>query len=606
MLMKITFDIFTEKFSYESKGRFNNFLLSSNEGTFLNLGAQTNSTKFQGLNFFDKKEFYKIIDEFLVTKDIKEVLYGFSNVKRVFKDESFDEFNLYEDSVLTYETSNKTILDIDVKKSNDFDTWGRVYDVYDKDGIIIVKYSKIVNDKVDYEVFMGIKSNSQPNFIKEWVRKEYEYSKIRNSSYEFYVYRLLEINENSKTYFSFGKSEFEVKCKIEETIKNESKIRQESHNLLTSTLSKINTNKPLTKDLAVAFALSNTSLTNFSKNDNFFAGYPWFNQTWSRDELVSLGAYIENREFSRVREVIFRYINKINSKTGLIKRIESKGSLESPDGVFWLSKRIRDLILSVDENEIHKYFNSEELGVVYSKLVISFHKIVKNNWDRDKELIKPKYGDSWMDTLEEEFPLDIQLGFLNLISTLGVISNMLNKRKDFENFSEFEISFKSNIVNKYLKDGNKLSNSITETKITCNIFVAYYLYKDLLDKETWEKVFNFALKELKTTWGGLSSTSKNDSNFKNEYTGENNLSYHRGDSWFFVNNIAVIALSEVNDKKFRVDINKLMKASTDDILMYGCIGYSSEVSSSIEQRSEGCFAQAWSSATYIEMIRKLF
>ena len=38
----------------------------------------------------------------------------------------------------------------------------------------------------------------------------------------------------------------------------------------------------------------------------------------------------------------------------------------------------------------------------------------------------------------------------------------------------------------------------------------------------------------------------------------------------------------------------------------GAIGFGSEVSSSSTQRAEGCFAQAWSSTTYIEMIDKIF
>ena len=63
---------------------------------------------------------------------------------------------------------------------------------------------------------------------------------------------------------------------------------------------------------------------------------------------------------------------------------------------------------------------------------------------------------------------------------------------------------------------------------------------------------------------------------------------------------------DFNEKKYRKEINGLLLSSTKDILELGCIGFGSEISSAKEQKPQGCYAQLWSSASYIEMVDKLF
>ncbi|OVE74776.1 hypothetical protein BVX95_01225, partial [archaeon D22] len=72
------------------------------------------------------------------------------------------------------------------------------------------------------------------------------------------------------------------------------------------------------------------------------------------------------------------------------------------------------------------------------------------------------------------------------------------------------------------------------------------------------------------------------------------------------NNIAAIALKRVNYDMFYNVIVKIVEASTEEILSRGVMGVSSELSSAKELRSEGCFSQAWSAATYIELVHELF
>jgi len=64
--------------------------------------------------------------------------------------------------------------------------------------------------------------------------------------------------------------------------------------------------------------------------------------------------------------------------------------------------------------------------------------------------------------------------------------------------------------------------------------------------------------------------------FISEHTGENNESYHNGDSWFWINNLAAICLYRLDRKKYKKYIDKIIEASTKEILWQGAIGHHAE------------------------------
>ena len=89
------------------------------------------------------------------------------------------------------------------------------------------------------------------------------------------------------------------------------------------------------------------------------------------------------------------------------------------------------------------------------------------------------------------------------------------------------------------------------------------------------------------------------------YTGENNKSYHRGDSWFWINNLAALVLYKLDKNKFKKYIDKILKASTEEILWKGAISHHAELSSASKLKSQASLMQAWSSAMYVELIREM-
>jgi glycogen debranching enzyme len=107
------------------------------------------------------------------------------------------------------------------------------------------------------------------------------------------------------------------------------------------------------------------------------------------------------------------------------------------------------------------------------------------------------------------------------------------------------------------------------------------------------------------SWGGLSSISKDHHLFQPKHTGHDNTSYHRGDSWFFINNLAAIVMSR-EGSIFKKEFESIFRAGVRDILNHGYAGHLSELSSASFQEAGGCYAQAWSVGTFLELAEELF
>lgn len=637
--MKISYKLDDNIYSFKQEKNLEteklNFLLTNNKGDFLNLGVQENVCKYQGLNLCNSEnlEIFKILDSIILPNlECTEVESSGYSILRKFGSKvavdvdnnsseisTSDRFYLGPSGGMIYEVKDYdgfVLFDLDIKKLNDFDEWGRDYNVYEKDGIVFVEYTKKVEDTEDYKIYFGVKTQ---NFVYDlsgdWIKKEYSYSKTRGSLSERYVYRLLstDIIGDKKFYIGYGFSEEEITSQISLLEKHQNELEKFDEAIYNDLTKKPEFETLINEDSLTAYRLSKYSMYNFlnknleTEHFNFgsFAGLPWFSQIWTRDELVGIKGLIDNDETNLVKEKLFDYLNLIDIESGLLKRIDEEGSLESADGVFWLAKRFDDFIYYLENKKIlSKVLSLEDIDLIYTKFYFSFEKIIEKFWDEKVELLKVKDGDSWMDTISVEYPMDIQVQFLKLVSFLTFLARILQKDR-YASLLDFEDLLKSKIREGYFRKGF-LYNELNEDKITSNVFLAYYIYPDLFLNSDWELIFDKSLKVLKTNWGGISSLSKKDNEFKADYTGENNLSYHKGDSWFWINNIAAMAMFEVDEKKYRKEISKILSSSTSDILKMGTIGYSSEISSASSQKAEGSMAQLWSSTTYIEMIDKLF
>lgn len=666
MTMRVTYEIADNTFSYSldlNRDSYKlNTLLSNPRGDFLNFNLGEPCSKYQGFSIFDSKalESYKIIDQFVLRGVTpSEVIVNNYEITRVYESVYTDSIpisdeiknsEIGEDGHLEYsqtgvlqEVSNEVsigavekmflgptggmvysisnfdgsfMIDLDCRKQQDYDEWGRNYETYEKDGIYFVKYTKKKGEEDEYTLFMGIKT---PNFLydemKNFHEKDYPYSKERNSLSKWHVFRLMRVHVSGSKRLFIGAG-FEEKDVVDQIFLLENhydELEGFGKSLNKDLVPDVEFALPVTQDIKVAYDMSryamyaflNKELYNQTRSQGTFAGFPWFTQIWSRDELIGLRAFINMGEDQLVKDILMNYLSLIDEETGLLPRLSSHGSFDSADACFILAKRIEDFLFELSgDNRLDQVLSIGEIEYIYDKLSLVFNRIVTTSWNYERELLDVKPGDSWMDTLDTKHPLDVQAQFLCFTSVLAVLSNLLHIDTDTQRLLDLEDLFRSKIVKTYFKDGI-LSNDPDRVVSTTNVFLSYYFYPSLLTQSEWRVALGNAVKDLKTSWGGFSTLSKNDPEFQPNYTGENDLSYHRGDSWFWMNNIVAIVLHDFSEKEFREEINAIVKSSVEDILKRGTLGFGSEVSSSSEMRPEGAMAQLWTSSTFIEMIDKL-
>jgi glycogen debranching enzyme len=205
------------------------------------------------------------------------------------------------------------------------------------------------------------------------------------------------------------------------------------------------------------------------------------------------------------------------------------------------------------------------------------------------------------------FRVEIQALYYALYDSIIFIERLVKSPFTNEIISEqkrftkkFRETFIVNNFSGYLIDGKNFENH-TDRTFRPNVFLAAYLAPDLLTKKEWNIVFDSHLKNLYLPWGGLSTIGHDNSLYQPTYTGQDNRSYHRGDSWYFVNNIAAIVMDKFGSQKYQTQVRSIEHASARDCVELGFIGHCSEVSSSSFQEAQGSMAQAWSASTFLEL-----
>ena len=633
------------------------FLLTNKKGgycSFFNIP----SSRYQGLFYFDEKamDMYKIIEkiEIVGSNNVERLKNSFYFAERK-KENVIEAFLMpkgFNSLIYELDSENEVDLILDCKNSYDNREWGRYYDISEEKGFIIVKFTKKTDSKEDatngieeLNLFLAIKSNS--NLYKKndkWIGRFYSYDEERNSPpFRRHVYNAIRL-KGTKFVFSMSNNKNNAIKECENVFNNldsiKSKEKEYFFNILKNdAVKKIIKNEKMKNEIKVAYINAINSLNNLIVNTkiNFglFAGLPWFFQFWARDTLISLKALSKiNNELAK--KIIFYYLDKINDDgrlPNLIGQHRSK-ALGSADAHGWLFFRCNEIIEKINRNKEvinsvkksmnliknNKSANSARIkqylkkcNSIIQKKENECHKII---YDLESSLEKSLNGllkfhtkdglefnealETWMDT---EFKNDNRKGVRIEIQALRLnMHELMFELTQNQKYKVLENILKSKVKEKFW-NGKILADGLDDFTIRSNIFIAAYVYPELLTKGEWETCFDNALKSLWLDWGAVATIDKSNPLYTDTCTGEQNIkSYHRGDSWFWINNLAALVLYKLNKKKFNKSIKKIIEASTEEILWKGCIGCHSELSSAKELTSHGCFNQAWSNAMFIEMV----
>jgi len=312
-----------------------------------------------------------------------------------------------------------------------------------------------------------------------------------------------------------------------------------------------------TNSQIINFLLSR--INNLTLDSYLPAGFSWFYENWFRDELLSLFLLKDflSEEFLEQRMKFYLFN---------LENIWATNKL--PITQHWQWPAVDTFLLLISNLPQNLFLSHFPLLEKYLKL-----------WQEKFDLENLPTFATWMDTLERKTALEIFVLYLKAL-------------RRFAKVNKSYVPLANNLK-------EKIINLIKQNPVDINLIFAYLFLKDILSKSEWENLFEKLLRENYLDWGGLASLSKNDPNFLAEDDGETVKAYHRGDAWYYLNNLLAYSLVKINYQKFKNVIEKIFLASFEDLFSDGALGYSSEISSAKERKSEGSLVQLWSMASLV-------
>lgn len=566
------------------------------------------------------------IDEGECTK----LYHQFYGLRKIYTSGAQDTILHYQKALLysTFNLKGRIKVTLDGRESYDGSDIGRDYEITVNDDFVLIKFvHKDESGKIKNQHYICIKGVRNVEQIKEWKEKHYNFDKERNAKANYWVYEALTFIPRHHVTFSYAKTEHEARTIADIAYFHFDDIMGSLHEQSIRILPQfVNIPDNYLQAAGMSAGWSLQSLyQRFSFDHRIFsgvlAGLPWFFQIWSRDELISLGGlysivkrHKDEQLLQDLKRILKRYVKGVTN--GSVTNRYPYSELGSIDAIGWLAKRINDFLkLTKSLKQLYTLFTIEELVLWFDTLVGALEDAKKKHMKNG--LFFNKSCETWMDTKyqdegREGYRIEIQALFYTMYDAIISLGKLIDSEKTLiyrKEQHEFRRRVKEKFIRKdfagLLLDG--LDENMHEDRTyRPNVFLAAYIAPDLLLHSQWSKVFEKYLEELYLPWGGVSTINEDNSLFQPTYTGEDNRSYHRGDSWYFVNNIVAMVLYKHNVTKYELQIRKIMIASAKDILEFGFAGHASELSSASVHDGLASLAQAWSSATFVELLDDLF
>jgi len=588
------------------------FLLTNKNGDCLFFGPHHEYSNYQGLLFFNQKtwSYFKTIDAIRIERNLTSIKNKYFEAFRKY-DNATEKFFLAEQG-LCYEIVNYSgpcYLDLDFRDIYDYDDKGRIYTVFTDGKFVVIEYRKYADHErtrlqhTQYLVLLGIK---QYENVGEWKKRLYSFDAQRGAKADFYIYTGLKImiEADTKIAISHAQDLSVAKEHAEELLQHIEFQKSEK-----SELSLWGIKDKGYAEIAALNSLKGLTLVQKDRTFGIFAGLPWFFQFWARDELISSIYLLLTKKYGMMKELLFNYLDN-TQEDGRIPNRLPHAELGSADAVGWLFKRIHDLITSLErEKRRDIVLPKQDLQYIFAQLTSSIGRL--NRQYARNYLIYNGQKETWMDTswqgdTREGARIEIQALQLCMYNLAVYLGKMLNQ-ESWKNYAELESKLREQ-VRRIFFDGRILADGFVnrniDKTIRPNAFIAHYVYPELFAPYEWKRIFDAALERLWLDWGGLASLDKTHPLFCPYYTGENNQSYHRGDSWYYLNNMAGVCMQDLDSGYFWRYIEKIIEASSEEILYSGLAGHHAEISSAAKRESQGCLCQAWSAALFLELMSR--
>jgi predicted glycogen debranching enzyme len=356
--------------------------------------------------------------------------------------------------------------------------------------------------------------------------------------------------------------------------------------------------------------------------ETIIAGYPWFSD-WGRDTMIALNGLTLATNREGIAKNILREYSKHISQGMIPNRFPDEGEIpeyNTVDATLWYFEAIRAF---VEKTEDYDFVRNE----LYEKLVeiIYWHRRGTRfniKMDEDGLLYAGEEGWqlTWMDAKigNEVFtprigkPVEIQALWYNALKIMEAFAKRFRDKDGKHQYKEMAENAKKSFNKEFWnKDEECLYDFINgdekNTDIRPNQIFAVSLKHSMLSMFRAKKVVQIVERELFTPVG-LRSLSADNKQYQGIYIGDpykRDSAYHQGTVWAWLMGGFITSLERTYPKgrKYKQYFDKIIEGFDSHLKDEG-IGQISEIFDGDEPHEpRGCFAQAWSVAEILRVIK---
>ncbi|REJ75990.1 MAG: glycogen debranching protein [Acidobacteria bacterium] len=353
------------------------------------------------------------------------------------------------------------------------------------------------------------------------------------------------------------------------------------------------------------------------------AGYPWFSD-WGRDTMISLpGLTLSTGRPDIAKDILFEFSDHV-SEGMLPNRFPDDGEepeYNTVDATLWYFEAIRAYLQETGEvDTVGQSLYKVLAGIVDWHLRGTRHGIVVD----DGGLLRagePGVQLTWMDARIGDWvvtpragkPVEIQALWYNALRTMEDLAKQLGKTGESKRFRDLALKAKRSFTNLFWNDEQDclydvVADDRADASIRPNQIFAVSLYHSMLSKEKARKVVSKVQQELLTPYG-LRSLAASDPGYIGRYEGgpfERDSAYHQGTVWAWLLGPFIEAFRRVNPPNETTEkrVSEMLGAIEGHLFGTGLNQISEIFDAEPPHEPKGCFAQAWSVAEILRVIRE--
>ncbi len=370
-------------------------------------------------------------------------------------------------------------------------------------------------------------------------------------------------------------------------------------------------------DSFLAYSADQFLVRDVNSKYTVIAGYPWF-ADWGRDTMISLpGLCLGTGKVEVGKDIIRRYLGYL--KNGLIPNMFPEDGVpplyNTADATLWLVEMMfrffshdeikREPLLYKGLDDIITSYYKGESGEIYK--------------DDDGFIVAGKKGTqlTWMDvkvdghvpTPRHGKPIEIQALWYNALCWLIKYNLLLGEHEMVLMVSDYTRKLEDDFVQTYLEGECYLDvydsegNEEAGRQFRPNILIPFALTHNIIPLEKRSDILKRAKDELYISRAVRSLSSK-DPSYKGTYRGdvkERDRAYHQGTGWGWLIWPFIKGLCEMDPDDRMID--DTLTTANRHLSSEGCFGHYNEIfDGDPPHQPRGCFAQAWSIASYIESL----